>query len=45
MIRFNSDYLEGAHPKILARLAETNLEQTPGYGEDVYCIQAAQLIR
>ncbi len=45
MIRFNSDYSEGAHPKILERLAETNFEQTPGYGEDVYCMQAAQLIR
>ena len=45
MIRFNSDYLEGAHPKIMRRLAETNLEQTPGYGEDVYCERARALIR
>ena len=45
MIRFNSDYLEGAHPKIMRRLAETNLEQTPGYGEDAYCERARALIR
>lgn len=45
MIRFNSDYLEGAHERILARLQETNLEQTPGYGEDKYCKEAADIIR
>lgn len=45
MIRFNCDYLEGAHPKILERLAETNLVQTPGYGEDEYCERARALIR
>lgn len=45
MIYFNSDYLEGAHPRILARLAETNLAQTPGYGEDEYCERAKSTIR
>ncbi|MFV0351358.1 MAG: threonine aldolase family protein [Oscillospiraceae bacterium] len=45
MIRFNSDYCEGAHERILARLTKTNLEQTPGYGEDEYCKAAAQCIR
>lgn len=45
MIRLNCDYSEGAHVNILNRLAETNLEQTPGYGEDIYCGQAAQLIK
>ena len=45
MIRFNSDYLEGAHPKILERLAETNMAQTPGYGEDRFCEQARSTIR
>lgn len=45
MIRFNCDYGEGAHPKILERLAETNFEQTPGYGEDIYCERAAEKIR
>lgn len=45
MIRFNSDYLEGAHPRILEKLMETNLEQTPGYGEDEYCERARKLIQ
>lgn len=45
MIRFNSDYCEGAHPRLLAKLVSTNMEQTPGYGEDPYCRQAAETIR
>ena len=45
MIRFNCDYSEGAHERILRKLAETNLEQTPGYGEDHYCAEAAGIIR
>lgn len=45
MIDFSCDYSEGAHPKILEKLAQTNLEQTAGYGEDPYCKQAAQLIK
>ncbi len=45
MIRFNSDYSEGAHERILKKLIETNLEQTPGYGEDEYCHEAAALIK
>lgn len=44
MIRFESDYLEGAHPKILEKMAETNLEQTPGYGLDPYCESARKSI-
>ena len=44
-ILFQCDYNEGAHPKILERLAATNMEQTPGYGEDRYCAQAAEKIR
>ena len=45
MIRFNCDYSEGAHPRVLELLAQTNLEQTAGYGEDPYCLRAAALIR
>lgn len=45
MIRFNSDYLEGAHPRVMQRLMETNLTQTPGYGEDEYCDEARETIR
>ncbi|HIS97231.1 MAG TPA: aminotransferase class I/II-fold pyridoxal phosphate-dependent enzyme [Candidatus Scatomorpha pullistercoris] len=45
MIRFESDYLEGALPEIMEALVRTNLEQTPGYGEDAHCENAARLIR
>lgn len=45
MIRFNSDYTEGAHPKILEKLIETNLEQTSGYGMDPYCEKARGIIK
>ncbi len=45
MISFESDYTEGAHPQILRRLAETNLEQLPGYGTDRYCDSAKAKIR
>lgn len=45
MYRFNSDYLEGAHPNIIKRLAETNLIQTPGYGLDPISESAKQKIR
>ena len=45
MIRFNCDYLEGAHPKILEKLQETNFVQTLGYGEDEYCERARAMIR
>jgi threonine aldolase len=45
MIQFQCDYNEGAHPLILQRLAETNMEQTVGYGEDAYCQEAVRLIR
>lgn len=45
MIRFNCDYSEGAHPAILEKLAQTNLEQTAGYGLDPYCEKARKLIQ
>lgn len=45
MIHFNCDYSEGAHPKVLAKLIETNMEQTAGYGVDPYCRKAAELIK
>jgi hypothetical protein len=31
MIYFDSDYMSGAHPKVMERLMDTNLEQTKGY--------------
>jgi len=45
MIYFNNDYSEGCHPAILAKLTQTNMEQTPGYGTDPYCRRAAGIIR
>lgn len=45
MIHFQCDYTEGAHPRILEKLMETNLEQTIGYGEDSYCESARNRIR
>ena len=45
MLSFENDYSEGAHPKILQRFVETNLEQVPGYGSDPYCDSAKEKIR
>ena len=45
MIRFNCDYQEGAHERILNKLMETNMVQTCGYGEDEVCEGARALIR
>ena len=45
MIYFNSDYLEGAHPALMAKLNETNMVQTVGYGEDEYCAAAREKIK
>ena len=45
MLRFECDYGEGAAQPVLDLLQKTNLEQTPGYGEDAYCAAAADKIR
>ena len=45
MLHFDSDYMEGAHPAIIERLATTNLDQTPGYGTDAVCESARERIR
>lgn len=44
MLHFDCDYMEGAHPEVMRRLMETNLEQTPGYGNDRYTGNAKKLI-
>lgn len=44
MLYFENDYCEGAHPAILQRLMETNLEKQPGYGHDAYCDSAREKI-
>lgn len=45
MIYFDSDYMTGAHPKVMERLLETNHLNTIGYGCDEYTKHAAELIR
>ena len=45
MIYFDSDYMAGAHPEVMRRLVETNLEHTVGYGCDHYTERAVSLIR
>lgn len=44
-LSFASDYTEGAHPAIIERLVQTNMEQTSGYGTDEYCERARSLVR
>ncbi|WP_284035863.1 aminotransferase class I/II-fold pyridoxal phosphate-dependent enzyme [Neobacillus sp. 114] len=45
MYSFKNDYSEGAHPRILNALVESNLVQEDGYGEDRYTIEAIKLIK
>ena len=45
MLHFDTDYMEGAHPEVMRRLMETNLEQTVGYGNDKYTRRARELVR
>lgn len=45
MYNFKNDYSEGAHPRILNKLLETNLEQVDGYGEDGYTEKAVELLK
>ena len=44
-IRFDSDYIEGAHPLIIEALVRSNYEQHVGYGCDEYCEHARNIIR
>ena len=45
MYSFKNDYSEGAHPRILSALIESNMEQTEGYGEDNYTRKAIELLK
>ena len=45
MLYFENDYCEGAHPAVLNRLMETNMEKLPGYGTDPYTESAKEKIR
>ncbi|MBQ4425643.1 MAG: low specificity L-threonine aldolase [Lachnospiraceae bacterium] len=42
---FCSDYMEGAHPSILAKLQEINFQKIGGYGLDPICAAAKEKIR
>lgn len=42
---FANDYSEGCHPAILKALAESNLVQQDGYGDDQYTRNASAMIR
>ena len=44
MLHFDTDYMRGAHPEVMRRLVETNLDQTPGYGTDSHTANAQKLI-
>ncbi|WP_128836845.1 aminotransferase class I/II-fold pyridoxal phosphate-dependent enzyme, partial [Streptococcus sp. DD11] len=44
-LSFASDYLEAAHPRIMEKLAETNMMQTSGYGSDEFSASAKRRIR
>lgn len=44
MYSFKNDYSEGCHPLIIKQLEKSNLEQLEGYGEDIYCSEARELI-
>lgn len=45
MYSFKNDYSEGAHPRILSALMESNMEQLEGYGEDPYTEKAVKLLK
>src|SRR5690554_5837832 len=45
MYSFKNDYSEGAHPRILQALQDTNMVQEEGYGEDRFSRQAADLLK
>ncbi|MBR0408796.1 MAG: low specificity L-threonine aldolase, partial [Clostridia bacterium] len=45
MLSFENDYSEGAHPKLLQALMDTNFVQQVGYGEDEYSLRAKEKIR
>jgi len=45
MYSFKNDYSEGAHPRILNALIESNLVQVDGYGEDQFSQKAVELLK
>jgi threonine aldolase len=42
---FKNDYTQGLHPNILNALKQTNMAQQEGYGQDLYCRKAIDILR
>ncbi len=45
MLHFDNDYMAGAHPDVMRKLLETNLECSVGYGLDSFSEEAREAIR
>ncbi|MBQ1253755.1 MAG: aminotransferase class I/II-fold pyridoxal phosphate-dependent enzyme [Alistipes sp.] len=45
MQHFDSDYMEGMHPRILEAFERTNMQKTTGYGLDEYSVAAREAVR
>lgn len=45
MYSFKNDYSEGAHPRILKALMESNFVQVEGYGEDDFSLEAIERLK
>lgn len=45
MYSFKNDYSEGAHPRILNALIQSNFVQADGYGEDPFTQKAIELLK
>lgn len=45
MIYFLNDYSQGAHPKVLEKMIQTNEEWNIGYGLDVHCKNVEKILR
>ena len=45
MLHFCNDYSEGAHPRVMRALADSNMESTAGYGCDPYCEAAREALK
>ena len=45
MLSFESDYIIGAHEKVLEALCKTNNEVLSGYGNDAHTKNAKELIK
>ncbi len=45
MLNFRNDYGTAAHPAVLEAVLRADFRQTPGYGADPFCQEAAESIR